>query len=53
VTLDELIKELNEIKKRKGGDINVYFADHNGITEFIDVTYSDGDELVNKGVFLS
>lgn len=56
MTLDELIKELNEIKKKKGGNVEVYYVDReqiDGHASISEVEYFEGNIVSYVGVVIS
>lgn len=56
MTIDELIKELNEIKKKKGGNLKVFYADsemRNGQILVTEVEFRGGSLASREGVTIS
>lgn len=55
MTVDELIKELNEIKKKRGGNLEVFYADGIGHGQILvtEVDYISGGMATYEGVTIS
>lgn len=49
LTVDELIKLLEEIRKNHGNDVKVYHDDGGGFTRTSNVTFDDEGDVIISG----